>query len=150
MVWNRFFLCNTFLRLQSTIDTKNSGLNTFGNYWIFLETVPQELSEFKEVQPHIWPHTLLKYNWISTPTDRLIILSPWRSDHFEQIRNWLSVKEFARQNQLQRWLCLVVVTLLNLSERNGKERLKSWSRDWVIFNTSRVIFNKHLKLVVWS
>ena len=59
--------------------------------------------------------------------------------------DWLLVRCFKRQNQLERWLCLVVVTLhaqfeLEINEEE-EEVSESWSREQVIFSTGQVIFS---------
>ena len=55
------------------------------------------------------------------PTDSL-----WRPfaarTVLKKIENWLLLRCFLRQNQLERWLCLVVVALLNLSLKEMKKK----------------------------
>jgi len=61
---DRFFRCDRIFKAQNTIDAQNSKLETSGNYSISLETVPQEISEFKQLQ--VQPQMCMQAMWLLT------------------------------------------------------------------------------------
>ena len=87
--------------------------------------------------------------FVSTPTctDCLTIRTPWRSDLFERIET-VFCNDIKEEINYERWLCFVVVTLVNLRNASNKSS-NSWEWEWVIFITHRVFLNTQFMTGTW-